>query len=677
MKKFLIAAALLFVAAFAIPIEHKYDKPLRHYSLTLIPDGLDISKTYDQKIYFFASDLIALALLFMGLFWFRIPLRHFFGTPLWIVFLCAAFSIVASPFIHYPVAYTRLLHLLTPIVLFSFLATAFTEEEKPKILRLMFTALVAAGILQSGIAIAQYFCQAPLGLRLFGETTLINGFNIKQGHRWIFDRLFEHARSTNEVVRASGTIPHPNVLGGLLALSLLITYWHYMKGMTWLALTIPLQVFAMMLTYSRSALFGWGLGSAIWFALAFYQKRRVQFLAVVAALSVSASMCLLYDQLYHRGGVVNYNALVEGGDQIRVKHQNTALKIIQCNPLFGLGFAQFSERAQPYFPSDTIDYARLTAPHNIFLFLACETGLLSLGAFLLFIASLLWRAVRTPLTLETATLAAIFITFLFIGCCDFYPILFQQGKLMFFSIAGLLAAFSVRKKEALLDPPRHEVWKMFDRISGAYDRTNRVLSLGMDQRWRSQAARSLPNRPNLKILDLATGTGDQILALLKSRASIQSVTGIDLSNEMLEIAKKKLKGQAAFLRADAEKLPFQDASFDAATFSFGIRNVVDPLRSLKEIFRVLKPSGRCLILEFSLPPKPIRGFYLFYLRHILPRLGGLLTRHRAAYSYLNQTIEHFPSGRAFSALMEKAGFDHLERVPMSLGGVTLYIGEKR
>jgi demethylmenaquinone methyltransferase/2-methoxy-6-polyprenyl-1,4-benzoquinol methylase len=217
---------------------------------------------------------------------------------------------------------------------------------------------------------------------------------------------------------------------------------------------------------------------------------------------------------------------------------------------------------------------------------------------------------------------------------------------------------------------------MFDLISSTYDRTNRILSFGMDQKWRRQVARSLPDRPNLQILDLATGTGDQILALLQSKAPIQSITGIDLSSEMLEIAKTKLQSRAQFLLADAQKLPFPDASFDAATFSFGIRNVINPLLSLQDIYRVLKPAGRCLILEFSLPPKPIRGFYLFYLRTILPRLGGLLSRNRAAYRYLNQTIEHFPSGQAFSDLMAKAGFAHLKRIPLSLGGVTLYVGEK-
>ena len=145
---------------------------------------------------------------------------------------------------------------------------------------------------------------------------------------------------------------------------------------------------------------------------------------------------------------------------------------------------------------------------------------------------------------------------------------------------------------------------------------------------------------------------------------------------MLEIAKRKIPAKMEFFRADAEKLPFKNMNFDAATFSFGIRNVTDPLRSLKEIYRVLKPKGRCLILEFSLPPKPIRGFFLFYLRHILPRIGGLISRNRSAYRYLNQTIEHFPSGKEFCLLMKEAGFGRLREIPMNLGSVTLYVGEK-
>jgi demethylmenaquinone methyltransferase/2-methoxy-6-polyprenyl-1,4-benzoquinol methylase len=228
----------------------------------------------------------------------------------------------------------------------------------------------------------------------------------------------------------------------------------------------------------------------------------------------------------------------------------------------------------------------------------------------------------------------------------------------------------------MTNPSRKDIWKMFDLISPTYDRINRILSFGMDQKWRRAAASHLPQQKNLKILDLATGTGDQAAALLKTPASIQSITGIDLSSEMLEIARKKLAGKVQFLRADAEKLPFPPSHFDAATFSFGIRNVTTPLQSLQEIFRVLKPKGRVLILEFSLPPKPIQAFFLFYLRHILPRLGALLSKKKEAYRYLNETIETFPSGKEFCLLMKEAGFSRLRAIPMALGGVTLYIGDK-
>ncbi len=237
----------------------------------------------------------------------------------------------------------------------------------------------------------------------------------------------------------------------------------------------------------------------------------------------------------------------------------------------------------------------------------------------------------------------------------------------------------------MTNPSRFEVWKMFDRISPTYDKINRILSLGMDRSWRKKALKHLPVvKKDLRVLDLATGTGDQLIALfegVEGGASIGSAVGIDLSEEMLLLAKKKIgsktySGKIEFLRADAEKLPFENHQFDAATFSFGIRNVPDPLVSLKEIYRVLKPEGRCLILEFSLPRPFIRKFYLFYLRRILPKIGGLLSREPAAYRYLNETIETFPSGNDFLALMKKASFASLKAVPMAFGGVTLYVGEK-
>lgn len=225
---------------------------------------------------------------------------------------------------------------------------------------------------------------------------------------------------------------------------------------------------------------------------------------------------------------------------------------------------------------------------------------------------------------------------------------------------------------------RTDVWKMFDQISPSYDRINSVLSFGRDTAWRKRVAKEMPLKPHLEVLDLATGTGDQLIALFKAGLSIQRAVGIDLADEMLKIGRTKVAAnpKIELIHGDAMAIPFPDASFDATTFSFGIRNVNDPLVSLKEIHRVLKPKGRCLILEFSMPSAVIRPFFLFYLRKILPKIGGILSKNHAAYRYLNTTIETFPSGQAFLDLMKDAGFSKLKRIPMNLGGVTLYIGDK-
>jgi len=225
---------------------------------------------------------------------------------------------------------------------------------------------------------------------------------------------------------------------------------------------------------------------------------------------------------------------------------------------------------------------------------------------------------------------------------------------------------------------RTDVWKMFDQISKSYDRINRILSFGQDNGWRKKVAKEMPLKPHLEVLDLATGTGDQLIALFKAGLSIKRAVGIDLSEEMLKIGRTKVASnlKIELIHGDAQKIPFEDQTFDATTFSFGIRNVGDPLTSLKEIHRVLKPMGRCLILEFSMPPPAIRPFFLFYLRKILPRVGGILSKNAAAYRYLNTTIESFPSGEAFLALMKEAGFSSLKKIPMNFGGVTLYIGTR-
>ena len=233
-----------------------------------------------------------------------------------------------------------------------------------------------------------------------------------------------------------------------------------------------------------------------------------------------------------------------------------------------------------------------------------------------------------------------------------------------------------------VDGTRREVWKLFDRIAGRYDFLNRLLSMRQDVAWRKKMARYLPTGTELNLLDLATGTGDQILFLLEATDRIAKAVGIDLSENMLALGQKKvakmnLGDKIALRTGDGASLDFDDNSFDVATISFGIRNIPDYRKALREMFRVVKPGGRALILEFSLPSSAvIRKPYLFYFRHILPQVGSTLSGDSMAYKYLNNTVEGFPHGEEFLKEMATAGFTHLERHPLTFGIATIYVGVK-
>ena len=229
---------------------------------------------------------------------------------------------------------------------------------------------------------------------------------------------------------------------------------------------------------------------------------------------------------------------------------------------------------------------------------------------------------------------------------------------------------------------RQDVWRMFDRIAGRYDLLNRTLSLGIDVGWRQQLAQMLPPRPGLRVLDLATGTADVPLSLCANNPDVLDVLGTDLSEGMLALGRDKVnaacrQGQISLSSGDAMAIPSEDQAFDAVTISFGIRNVPDVSQTLREMYRVLKPGGYGLVLEFSTPPWPgLKQGYLFYLRHILPRIGEWVSGDSVAYRYLNQTIETFPYGQAFCDLMIEAGFAEVEALPLSGGIATIYRGER-
>ena len=207
----------------------------------------------------------------------------------------------------------------------------------------------------------------------------------------------------------------------------------------------------------------------------------------------------------------------------------------------------------------------------------------------------------------------------------------------------------------------------FDKIARDYDRMNHLMTAGLDRRWRKSAVQGLHG----KVLDVACGTGDMAVELLRQGCS---VTGVDLSEEMMAIAKQKAP-QAEYSLADAEHLPFEDATFDAVTCAFGVRNFVHLEQGLSEMLRVLKPGGRMVILELATPDSPLlRPFYNLYTRHIIPWLGQHLAGSRDAYTYLPRSIEHFPKGTDFIHIIENAGGSATE-IKFTFGVCRLYVAE--
>lgn len=223
---------------------------------------------------------------------------------------------------------------------------------------------------------------------------------------------------------------------------------------------------------------------------------------------------------------------------------------------------------------------------------------------------------------------------------------------------------------------------MFDRIAGRYDLANRILSMGLDVGWRERLIARLPPEKDgerLRVLDVATGTGDLAIAMGK-HPTVGEVLGVDISEGMLargreKIADAKLHETVQLATGDATQLAAFANQFDVATISFGIRNVSDTDAGLRQLKSVLRPGGMLLVLEFAEPTAPIfSGSYRLYRRHLLPRIGGLLTGDREAYRYLDDTIRTFPSGDAFLERMRGAGFVDVNATPLTLGSVMLYQG---
>lgn len=239
---------------------------------------------------------------------------------------------------------------------------------------------------------------------------------------------------------------------------------------------------------------------------------------------------------------------------------------------------------------------------------------------------------------------------------------------------------SIKPYQKASGSKKHQVEAMFDNISGNYDLINRLITFGMDKKWRKRVLKLLQkNNPN-SILDIATGTGD--MAILFSKTNAQKIVGVDISKGMLQIASKKIKELKLDHRIevevqDSEALTFEDNSFDAASVTYGIRNFENLEQGLSEIRRVLTQNGVFVILETSVPEnKFIRAGYLFYTKQIMPRLARLFSKDKQAYSYLSDSAINFPHGKELKQILEQVGFTSVQLHPQFFGASTIYFAQK-
>lgn len=222
---------------------------------------------------------------------------------------------------------------------------------------------------------------------------------------------------------------------------------------------------------------------------------------------------------------------------------------------------------------------------------------------------------------------------------------------------------------------------MFDNIAPKYDLLNHTLSMSIDRVWRRRVVGEVRRAKPGRILDVATGTGDLAIAMARRIRDVQ-VLGVDLSEQMLAVARRKIEargldGRIVFDRGDAERLAVADASVDVATVAFGVRNFGDLGAGLRELARTIKPGGKVVILEFSRPRNRVfRALYEFYSYKILPRIGGLVSRDKRAYEYLPASVGEFPAPEEFMAMMARAGFRNCRARSQSFGIAQIYIGER-
>ncbi len=227
---------------------------------------------------------------------------------------------------------------------------------------------------------------------------------------------------------------------------------------------------------------------------------------------------------------------------------------------------------------------------------------------------------------------------------------------------------------------KEQVAEMFDNVSSNYDFLNRIMTFGIDVKWRKRVVKIVGKKNPETILDIATGTGD--FAIMLAKLKPKKIIGLDISKGMLEVGIKKVKDKnlgelIEMILGDSENLPFEDNSFDAITVGFGVRNFENLDKGLQEIYRVLKPNGIFVVLETSQPEKfPVKQLFNFYSKYIIPTIGKLASKDKRAYSYLPESAAVFPYGKKFNNILEKNGFNNATNKPLTFGSASIYTATK-
>jgi O-antigen ligase len=435
---------------FCKPLFYKALKPL---SLTIIPPDISIPSYFSTSIAFFLCDLLLLSLFLWIVYTRCITLKEYLwsGPSKWLLlFLLSGFaSLCTSATAHYPLMYLRFMEVALIAVLFNSVRSGFDSQSVVPFLRCFAWILFSLAVFESLVSLAQYFTQQRVGLKFLGEPNRTHFFFVLIDGQ---SSIFEVGKHTKNILRSTGTFPHPNIFGGFAFCGLLTTFYLYItenKRVKILLFGIALQLLSLAVTFSRSAIIALGLSTAFYFfmqARSVAMRIRVKQLLVTLVLSTSICLAIFYSAFHSRGGIVNYNINAVGADSERLLYQKVACSMVEEHPFLGVGWGNFQLESHRFFPKEHILPSKV---HNIYLLIASEAGCIGAACFLVFLYGIIRKALKYLSSPHTLFLFSLFAGLLFIGACDFYFLSTPHGRILFFGVAALLSS-SYRTQVATL-----------------------------------------------------------------------------------------------------------------------------------------------------------------------------------------------------------------------------------